>query len=151
MADVIQKSVDHTYIDFTTRVAAARKMTAAAVDAVGQGRVWSGAQARKRGLVDALGFFGDAVKAAAARAKLGGKPRLIYIEPEPGVWARVVTMLNTQISSLIGAQIDARVGGFGVPPAVSHDAERELGWVAGIAEHRKPFAAIVHCLCGGPF
>jgi protease-4 len=151
LADVIQKSVDHTYVDFTTRVAAARKMTTADVDAVGQGRVWSGAQARKRGLVDALGFFGDAVKAAAARAKLGGKPRLIYIEPEPGVWARVVTMLNTQISSLVGAQIDARVGGFGVPPAVSRDAERELGWVAGIAEHRKPFAAIVHCLCGGPF
>jgi protease-4 len=60
-------------------------------------------------------------------------------------------MLNTQVSSLIGAQIDARVGGLGVPPAVTRDAQRELGWVVEIAEHKKPFAAIVHCLCGGPF
>ena len=151
LADVIQKSVDHTYVDFTTRVASARKMTVAGVDAVGQGRVWSGAQAKDRGLVDRLGFFGDALKAAAARAKLGDKPRLIYIEREPGAWARVVAMLNTQVSSLIGAQIDARVGGLGVPPAVTRDAQRELGWVVEIAEHKKPFAAIVHCLCGGPF
>jgi len=30
------------------------------------------------------------------------------------------------------------------------DAGRELGWVAEIAEHRRPFAAIVHCMCGSP-
>jgi protease-4 len=149
LAEVIQKSVDHTYVDFTSRVATARKTTPDKIDAVGQGRVWSGAQAKERGLVDTLGLFGDAVKSAATRAKLGDKPRLIYIEREPGALARIVALLNAQVASLIGAQLDARIGGLGVPPAVARDARRELGWVAEIAEHRKPFAAIVHCLCGG--
>jgi protease-4 len=148
LADVIQKSVDHIYVDFTTKVAASRKTTRDKIDAVGQGRVWSGAQAKERGLVDTLGLFADAVKSAATRAKLGDKPRLLYIEREPGTLARLVAMFNASIESGIGAGIDARLGGLGVPPAVARDAQRELGWVAEIAERRKPFAAVVHCLCG---
>ncbi len=150
LADVIQQSVAHTYVDFTTKVAAARKTTPDKIDAVGQGRVWSGAQAKERGLVDRLGLFADAVKSAATRAKLGDKPRLVYIEREPGTLARLVAMFNAQVSSAIGAGIDARLGGLGVPPAVTREAQRELGWVAEIAERRKPFAAVVHCLCGSP-
>ncbi|HWK82900.1 MAG TPA: signal peptide peptidase SppA [Caldimonas sp.] len=148
LADVIQKSVDHVYVDFTSKVAASRKTTRDKIDAVGQGRVWSGAQAKERGLVDTLGLFADAVKSAATRAKLGDKPRLLYIEREPGTLARLVAMFNASIESGIGAGIDARLAGLGVPPAVARDAQRELGWVAEIAERRKPFAAVVHCMCG---
>ena len=149
LADLVQKSVDHTYVDFTTKVAAARKTTAAKIDAIAQGRVWTGTQAKERGLVDTVGLFGDAVKSAATRAKLGDKPRLIYIEREPGKFAQIVAMLNNEASALIGAQLDARVGAaFGVAPSLVKDAGRELGWVAEIAEHRRPFAAIVHCMCG---
>ena len=150
LADLIQKSVEHTYLDFTTRVAAARKTTPEKVDAVGQGRVWSGAQAKERNLVDTIGLFADAVKAAETRAKLGDKPRLLYIEREPGTFARLVAMLNARIAAAIDAGIDARVGQLGLPPAIARDARRELGWVAEIAEHRKPFAAVVHCMCGSP-
>ena len=149
LADLVQKSVDHTYVDFTTKVAAARKTTAAKIDAIAQGRVWTGTQAKERGLVDTVGLFGDAVKSAATRAKLGDKPRLIYIEREPGKFAQIVAMLNNEVSALVGAQLDARVGAaFGVAPSLVKDAGRELGWVAEIAEHRRPFAAIVHCMCG---
>jgi protease-4 len=150
LADLIQKSVEHTYLDFTTRVAAARKTTPEKVDAVGQGRVWSGAQAKERNLVDTIGLFADAVKAAETRAKLGDKPRLLYIEREPGTFARLVAMLNAKVAAAIDAGIDARVGELGLPPAITRDARRELGWVAEIAEHRKPFAAVVHCMCGSP-
>ncbi len=151
LADIVQKSVDHTYVDFTTKVAAARKSTPAKIDAIAQGRVWTGTQAKERGLVDTVGLFADAVKSAATRAKLGDKPRLIYIEREPGKFAQVVAMLNNEASALIGTQLDARVGAaFGVAPSLVKDAGRELGWVAEIAEHRRPFAAIVHCMCGSP-
>src|SRR5664279_2484389 len=150
LADLIQKSVEHTYLDFTTRVAAARKTTPEKVDAVGQGRVWSGAQAKERNLVDTIGLFADAVKAAETRAKLGDKPRLLYIEREPGTFARLVAMFNAKVAAAIDAGIDARVGELGLPPAIARDARRELGWVAEIAEHRKPFAAVVHCMCGSP-
>jgi protease IV len=149
VADIVQKNIDHVYVDFTSLVAASRKTTRDKIDAVGQGRVWSGEQAKERGLVDTLGLFGDAVKSAATRAKLGDKPRLLYIEREPGPLARVLAMLNAQVSAFVDAQVDVRVGGMGVPPAVGRAAQRDLGWVAEIAEHRKPFAAVVHCLCGG--
>ncbi len=149
LADLVQKSVDHTYREFTTKVAAARKTSAEKIDAVAQGRVWTGAQAKERGLVDTVGQFGDAVRSAATRAKLGDKPRVVYIEREPGRFAQLVAMLNAQVASLVNAQIDARIGAaVGVAPQLVHGAARDLGWVAEIAERRKPFAAIVHCLCG---
>ena len=149
LADLIQKSVDHTYLDFTTKVAAARKTTADKIDAVAQGRVWTGAQAKERGLVDTIGQFGDAVRSAATRAKLGDKPRIVYIERDPGRFAQLVSMLNGQVASLIGAEIDARIGAaVGVAPQLVRGAARDLGWVAEIAERRRPFAAVVHCLCG---
>jgi protease-4 len=151
LADLVQKSVDHTYREFTTKVAAARKTTADKIDAVAQGRVWTGAQAKERGLVDTIGQFGDAVRSAATRAKLGDKPRIVYIERDPGRFAQLVSMLNGQVASLIGAEIDARIGAtFGVAPQLVRGAARDLGWVAEIVERRKPFAAVVHCLCGEP-
>jgi protease-4 len=151
LADLIQKSVDHTYLDFTTKFAAARKTTADNIDDVAQGRVWTGAPAKERGLVDTIGQFGDAIRSAATRAKLGDKPRIVYIERDPGKFAQLVSMLNGQVASLIGAEIDARIGAsVGIAPQLVHGAARDLGWVAEIAERRRPFAAVVHCLCGEP-
>jgi protease-4 len=149
LADLVQKTVDHTYREFTSKVAAARKTSAAKIDAVAQGRVWTGAQAKERGLVDTVGQFGDAVRSAATRAKLGDQPRIVYIEREPGKFAQLVSMLNAQVANLVGEGIDARIGAaVGVAPQLVRGAARDLGWVADLAERRRPFAAIVHCLCG---
>jgi protease-4 len=151
LAELVQKHVDHTYVDFTTKVAAARKTTPDKIDAVAQGRVWTGTQAKERGLVDTIGMFGDAIRSAAKRADLGDKPRVVYIEREPGKFAQLLAMVNNRIAGAIGAEIDARVGSaLGVAPAALRSATRDLGWVSDIVEHRKPFAAVVHCLCGEP-
>jgi protease IV len=147
LAQLVQTSIDHIYLDFTTKVAAARKTTPEKIDAVAQGRVWTGTQAKQRGLVDTIGLFGDAVRSAAARAKLGDKPRVVYIEREPGKFAQVVAMLNARVAAAVGAGIDERIGALGVPPVLVRDVSRDLGWVAEIAEHRRPFTAVVHCLC----
>ena len=96
-------------------------------------------------------MFGDAIRSAARRAKLGDKPRVVYIEREPGRFAQLLAMLNTRIAAAVGAEIDARVGAaLGVAPAALRSATRELGWVSDIVERRKPFAAVVHCFCGAP-
>jgi protease-4 len=151
LAELVQKYVDHTYVDFTTKVAAARKTTPDKIDAVAQGRVWTGAQAKERGLVDTIGMFGDAIRSAAKRANLGDKPRVVYIEREPGKFAQLLAMVNTQVAAAVGAEIDARVrSALGVSPAALRSATRDLGWVSDIVEHRKPFAAVVHCFCGEP-
>jgi protease-4 len=73
VGQVIQSVIDKGYRDFTGRVAAARKQPVAAIDAVARGRVWSGAQAKERGLVDELGSLQAAIDDAAQRAKLGKK------------------------------------------------------------------------------
>jgi protease-4 len=151
LAELVQKSIDHTYFDFTTKVAAARKTTPDKIDAVAQGRVWTGTQAKERGLVDTIGMFGDAIRSAAKRADLGDKPRVVYIEREPGKFAQLLAMVNTRIAGAVGAEIDARVGSaLGVAPAALRSATRDLGWVSDIVERRKPFAAVVHCFCGEP-
>lgn len=66
---VTLETVENIYKTFVAHVAAGRKMTVAQVDSIGQGRVWSGEQALKIGLVDKIGGLGDAIKEAASLAK----------------------------------------------------------------------------------
>jgi protease-4 len=67
---VLQTGIEHGYQQFIGLVAEARGMTLEEVDAVAQGRIWTGAQAFERGLVDELGDFDDAVRIAAEMAEL---------------------------------------------------------------------------------
>ena len=64
-----QKGVERVYNTFLSRVAAGRKMTVAQVDSLAQGRVWSGADAKKIGLVDEIGGLNAAVAYAAKKTK----------------------------------------------------------------------------------
>lgn len=66
----MQSMVTSIYDDFTSKVAAGRNMTQANVDSIGQGRVWSGEDAKNIGLVDELGNLDACVKAAASKAGL---------------------------------------------------------------------------------
>jgi protease IV len=67
---VTLESVEHIYRTFVTHVATGRKMTFAQVDSIAQGRVWTGADALKIGLVDKIGGLEDAIKEAALMAKI---------------------------------------------------------------------------------
>ncbi len=75
-AEVMQQGVEDVYETFITRVADGRKMTKAEVDSIGQGRVWSGTDALRIGLVDTLGGLDVAIAAAAKQAKLGTNYRI---------------------------------------------------------------------------
>ena len=151
LADMIQRSVDHEYQSFIARVAQARKTTPDKIDGVAQGRVWSGAQALERGLIDRLGSYGDALRSAAERAKLGDDPRILYIERDPGAFARFVSLLNAEVARTFSASIDEKLGGIGLPASALAPTARDLGWLAGLLERRKPFDAVAHCLCTVPF
>ncbi|WP_207422699.1 signal peptide peptidase SppA [Desertivirga brevis] len=67
---IIQNEVNRIYDSFTKRVAEGRKKTQQYVNEIGQGRVWSGSEALKIGLVDKLGNIDDAVRSAAKMAKI---------------------------------------------------------------------------------
>ena len=58
------------YDDFVEKAAESRKTTPEKIDAVAQGRVWTGPQAREHGLVDALGGLDAAIAIAKERAKI---------------------------------------------------------------------------------
>lgn len=64
-----QEGVEKIYSTFVNRVAAGRKMSFEQVDAIGQGRVWSGSDAIKIGLVDKIGGMDEAIKEAARLGK----------------------------------------------------------------------------------
>ncbi|MBY0487890.1 MAG: signal peptide peptidase SppA [Flavobacteriaceae bacterium] len=64
-----QEGVEHIYNTFVNRVSAGRKLTFEQVDAIGQGRVWSGQDALKIGLVDKIGGMDEAIIEAAKLGK----------------------------------------------------------------------------------
>ena len=66
----IQQMIEDIYSTFVNHVAQGRGMTFEEVDAIGQGRVWSGKNAIKNGLVDKIGGLDDAIKIAVEKAKL---------------------------------------------------------------------------------
>lgn len=152
---LIQSSINHVYDEFTTKAAIARRTTPEKIDAVGQGRVWTGAQAKERGLVDRLGSYGDALRSAAKRANLGDDFRIAYAERPASLTERFlermgfsdVQALNVQVK--LGLLPDPMAAA-ALSTAASAGITRDLGWLSQVAERRQPFAAVTHCLCEAP-
>lgn len=91
-AKLLQATINRGYEEFLARVGAGRKKAREEVDAIAQGRVWSGVDAQRLGLVDRLGTFQDAVQAAAKRAGLAeGKYAIDYLEPDLS-WAQELAL-----------------------------------------------------------
>ena len=78
---LIQSVIDHGYAQFIGKVAAARGSVPEKIDEIARGRVWSGAQAKERGLVDTLGGLAEAQAEAAKLARLkAGDYDVEYVE-----------------------------------------------------------------------
>src|SRR5207253_9108552 len=81
-----QHGEDNFYDHIDGRVAEARRMSKEQVDAIARGRVWTGAQALERGLVDRIGGLADAIASAKKRAGLSEENRVeLDDELEPAV------------------------------------------------------------------
>jgi protease IV len=96
---LLQSQISRGYDEFVQRVSSGRKKSVAQIDAIAQGHVWAGVDAHRLGLVDELGSFSDAVKAAARRAKVS-EYATEFIEPEL-TWAQALALqLKSQAASL---------------------------------------------------
>lgn len=150
VGQLIQSVIDKGYADFTGKVASARKKSVEQVDEVGRGRVWSGAQAKERGLVDELGGLDSAIADAAARAKLGqpDKYRVRYVE-------QVISPLQ----QLFGGFAQSRMGaawlkdsGFARALLLKSmpETEAQLRFVESAVKDRngQPVKALAYCFCG---
>lgn len=79
---LLQRMVDDVLVQFKDAVKNGRRLTQAEVDAVADGRIFSGKQAKDLKLVDELGSFRDAIRVAASMGGVSGDPQLIYPEKE---------------------------------------------------------------------
>jgi protease-4 len=148
---VIQSVIEKGYRDFTGKVAEARGREIAQVDAVARGRVWSGAQARERGLVDELGGLQAAVDHAAARAKLGKADawRVRYVEQPATPFERFFAGFA---SSRIGqAWLRDSDLARGLVARMLPQAASDLAFLERTLRERRagtPVTALSHCFCG---
>ncbi len=81
----LERWLDRVYDDFTGKVAADRGLSREHVHEVARGRIWTGADAKDRGLVDELGGFRDAVRIARAKAGLPERDDLDDVRVYPKV------------------------------------------------------------------
>ena len=92
---IMQKRTEEVYETFTAKAAEGRKMTQDNIKKVASGRVWSGVQAKERGLVDVLGSFDDAVKIAAAAGNVKDDYRVrFYPQYTPNFFEQVMDQLD---------------------------------------------------------
>lgn len=142
--DILQAGVEHAYDIFLEHVAAGRGKTPAEIDPIAQGRVWSGEDAHKQGLVDHFGNLDDAVKSAAKRAKIGADFEPKYFEPEMS-WEE---MLALELRSTL-ARVAVALGLRDPSPALLHKVlnpiEREA---ARWARFNDPHHLYSYCPCG---
>jgi protease-4 len=151
VADMVQQVIDFGYQEFLERVASARKMTPEQVDKIARGRIWSGQEAKRLGLVDELGGLDQALESAAKRAKLEKGYRVYYVEQPRSFRQRVLELLSARVREL------AVAAGWVTEPSPAASASglsvaaplRQLqADVARLSRWNDPQGVYAHCLCG---
>ena len=146
---LVQSGIDHVYADFIAKAAQARKLEVAQVDALAQGRIWTGAQAQAHRLVDQVGTFNDAVEAARQLVGQSHDKALPIRYWGPKVskvqrWAQQFLMevlVQTDAGSAQGALKSWALGG------VSGSLAEDLIWLQALTERTQAYTAAAHCLC----
>jgi protease-4 len=150
VGDLLQQAIDFGYKEFVAHVSEARHMTPEQVDDIAQGRVWSGEDAKRIGLVDHLGGLPQAIESAARRAKLGKTYRVFYVEKEKSLLDRVAGLLVSvaaplaRSSGILSSSPPGRLSPStlaGRLEALRREADRLARW-------NDPRGIYAHCLCG---
>jgi protease-4 len=151
VGQMIQSVIDKGYRDFTGRVAQARGRSVADIDAIARGRVWSGAEAKERGLVDVFGGIEDAVADVASRAKLGkpGDYQVRYIEKQATPFERFFTRFaqnRVAAAWLHDSSLAQALLAHALPQ--TRDDLRFLDAAMKPSAHGAPVKALAYCFCG---
>jgi protease IV len=145
---LIDTMINATYRDFLALVAEHREMDVDAVHEVAQGRVWTGAQALERGLIDHLGNLDDAIASAARIAGLGEDYRVGYVEPELKPWQQFFAGMGARALVTAGFDPGMRLVNW-MPEDTRANLLRDLRLVTEATRSGRP-GVIAHCLCDAP-
>lgn len=96
---IFQNQVEEGYDIFLDRVALGRNMSVEEVNAVASGRVWSGVQAKEKGLVDVLGGLEDAIKIAAEKAGVADDYRVVYYPEEKPWFEKFLSQFSNEVQA----------------------------------------------------
>jgi protease IV len=142
---LLQSQIGRGYEEFLSRVSTGRKKTRDEIDAIAQGRVWAGADAKRLGLVDQLGSFDEAVKAAARRAKLTDY-EIQFVEPELS-WAQelVLQLKSRAVKTVVAAVMDEKSAALARVAQRLDPLTREVQRLSRFTEPNKVYA---YCFCG---
>ncbi len=103
--EILQQEIEHIYSGFVSKVAAGRHMTKAAIDSIGQGRVWSGSDAKRIGLIDDFGGLDQAIKLASDLAHLTNYRLQILPEQKDPFQAIMDAIMDRNSSSVIEKEL----------------------------------------------
>ena len=142
---LLQSQIGRGYDEFLQRVSSGRKKTREEIDAIAQGRVWAGTDAKRLGLVDQLGSFDDAVRSAARHAKLTDY-ELEFVEPELS-WAQelVLQLKSRAVKMVFSAGMDSKTAALARVAQRLDPLTREVERLSRFTERNKIYA---YCFCG---
>ena len=103
---LMQKMIENGYHTFISRCAEGRGMTTEEIDAIGQGRVWTGEAALELGLVDVLGDLKTAEKIAAEKAGIDSWSLVSY----PAVESSLTSLFNKTRQGYLDARMQKVLG-----------------------------------------
>lgn len=139
----LDRWLDDVYADFTQKAAAGRGMAREELEPLARGRIWTGTDARERGLVDRLGGIDAALEAAAGRARIDLADALVTRYPAVSPLARLRPPLNSDAPSVAAAAPalpgEELLAGLAAPEALLTRLGEALGVGAGalrLAPHR---------------
>ncbi|MEP2025921.1 MAG: signal peptide peptidase SppA [Reichenbachiella sp.] len=98
---IIQTSVERGYETFTSKAAEGRGMTQDDIKEIASGRVWTGSQAKERGLVDILGTYNDAVSLAAEKAGISDDYAVKYYPDLKSKWEEIFSTVLEETETRI--------------------------------------------------
>jgi protease IV len=140
---VFQKGVDWIYSQFVAKVAEGRKLSISRVEEIAQGRVWSGADAKRIGLVDEIGGLDAAIKYAAKQADLGDHYRIVEYPKSKNLSEAIAEFLGKYAPVSLGVRPTGLLG------VVADRIEAEFAWMRTLNDPqgvyaRMPVELVIH-------
>ncbi len=140
----VQMLIEDGYNDFVSKVARDRDLEKSVVDSIGQGQVWTGADALKNGLIDQFGGIEDAIAIAAELAQLDEgeygekviKPRLSPTEQMLLDFLAVMKGIGVEPSVFVRS-----------PAPIEVFANRLQKLLSTATRFNDPMGVYTHCLC----
>jgi len=141
---IFQRATEQTYRDFIDVVAEGRGMSKEEVDALARGRVWSGVQAKERGLVDQTGTLQQAIDSAARIAGLAADYQVQYSEIELTPFEKFLLELVGSTTARLGP---GKFSGTFLTAPIFEDLLADLRL---LLRSGNGFSLAAHCLCRSP-